>query len=154
MVVMMMMMLMHAEHDDADGDDNYCYNEYNEASGDDHGGDDEPKYAAGDDKDGDDVDDNDEDAYFSKRIYNSMQRVPARPVPDDVDCDATGGVGECDGDVGEATDLEKTAKTTYLLTDQKTCRCKLLSAGSRTFRLSPSARFCSALCITTCSILR
>ena len=48
-----------------------------------------------------------------------MQRVPARPVPDDVDCDATGGVGECDDDVGEATDLEKTAKTTYLLTDQR-----------------------------------
>ena len=144
-MLMMLMMLMHVEHDDADsddnhdyddgGDDNYCYDEYDDASGDDHGGDGEPKYAAGDDKDGDDVDDNDEDAYFSKRIYNSMQRVPARPVPDDVDCDATGGVGECDGDVGEATDLEKTAKTTYLLTDQRKPAAGLSPLASKTISL-------------------
>ena len=106
--MMMLMMLMHVEHDDADGDDNYGYGEYDDTSGDDHGGDDEPKYAAGDDKDGDDVDDNDEDAFFISESIISMQRVPARPVPDDVDCDATGGVGECDDAVGEATDLEKT----------------------------------------------
>ena len=35
------MMLMHVEHDDADGGDNYGYGEYDDAGGDDHGGDDE-----------------------------------------------------------------------------------------------------------------
>ena len=63
-----------------------------------------------------------------------MQRVPARPVPD-VDCDATGGVGECDDAVGEATDLEKTAKTTYLLTDQRKPAAGLSPLASKTISL-------------------
>ena len=48
---------------------------------------------------------------------------------------ATGGVGEGDGDVGEATDLEKTAKTTYLLTDQRKPAAGLSPLASKTISL-------------------
>ena len=37
-----------------------------------------------------------------------MRMPMANDDNDDADCDDTGGVGECDDAVGEATDLEKT----------------------------------------------
>ena len=60
----------------------------------------------------------------------TWMRMPmANDDNDDADCDDTGGVGECDDAVGEATDLEKTAKTTYLLTDQKNLPLQIAERG-------------------------
>ena len=43
------------------------------------------------------------------KMAMTWMRMPmANDDNDDADCDDTGGVGECDDAVGEATDLEKT----------------------------------------------